>query len=106
MRIVEVRDGRTNYSLNASRNRDGDLVLDGSDLSPWVKDMFSTDEYEYFYVVKARDVPRVCAAFGTTEDALLENVRALLAPHGTEASTQWKAWLTAQGIPFELSVWR
>jgi hypothetical protein len=106
MTIVEVRDSRTHYRLTASRNRDGDLVLAGSDLSAWVKDMFSADEYEYFYVVRASDVPRVCAALGTTDDALFERVRALLAPHGTGASTQWKAWLTAQGIPFELNVWR
>jgi hypothetical protein len=106
MKIVEVRSGRTNYVLTASRNRDGDLVVSGSDLSPSVQEMFSTDEYEYFYVVKAPDVARVCAALGATEDNLFDRMAALLAPHGTDASGQWKAWLTAQGIPFEFSVWR
>ena len=106
MIIVKVREGRTDYCLTGSINKDGDLVLAGSDLGAMVKEMFETDEYEYFYVVKASDVPRVCAALGTTSDALFERLRALLAPHGTGASTQWKAWLTAQGIPFELSVWR
>jgi hypothetical protein len=106
MKIVEVRSGRTNYVLTASRNREGDLLVSGSDLSPWVKEMFSTDEYEYFYVVKAPEVARVCAALGATEDDLIDRMRALLEPHGTQASGQWKAWLTAQGIPFEFSVWR
>jgi hypothetical protein len=106
MKIVEVRSGRTSYLLTASRNRDGDLVLSGSDLSAWVKDMFSTDEYDYFYAVKACDVERVCAALGATEDNLFDHIRALLAPHDTGASAHWKAWLTAQGIPFEFSVWR
>jgi hypothetical protein len=106
MKIVEVRSGRTNYVLTASRNREGDLLVSGADLSPWVKEMFSTDEYEYFYLVKAPDVGRVCAALGATEDDLFDRIRALLAPHQTEASGQWKAWLTAQGIPFEFSVWR
>jgi hypothetical protein len=106
MTIVKVREGQTNYQLVASRNPGGDFVVAGYDTSPWVQDTFSTDEYEYFYVVKAQEVPRVCAALGTTEDALFEQVRALLAPHGIAASTQWKAWLTAQGIPFEFSVWR
>jgi hypothetical protein len=106
MKIVEVRSGRTNYVLTATRNREGDLVLSGADLSSWVKETLSTDEYEYFYVVKAAEVPRVCAALGATEDDLFDRIRALLAPHQTDASSQWKAWLTAQGIPFELSVWR
>lgn len=106
MKIVEVRSDQTNYMLSASRNREGDLLVSGSDLSPWVTERFSTDEYEYFYVVKAPDVVAVCAALGATEDDLLDRLRALLAPHGIGASTQWKAWLTAQKIPFEFSVWR
>src|SRR3982751_239458 len=93
MKLVEVRSGRTSYVLTASRNGEGDLVVSGSDLSPWVKDAFSTDEYEYFYVVKACDVGRVCAALGATEEDLFDRLRALLAPHETAASTQWKAWL-------------
>ena len=106
MKIVEVRFGGTNYVLTASRNREGDLLLSGSDTSTSVQEMFGTDEYEYFYVVKAPDVARVCAALGATEDDLFDRLRALLAPHGTDASAQWKAWLTAQAIPFEFSVWR
>jgi hypothetical protein len=65
--------------------------------------MFSADEY--FYVVKARDVPGVCAGSGHRRCA----VRADPCTAGTarhRRDTQWKAWLTAQPIPFELSVWR
>jgi hypothetical protein len=104
--IVKIRDERTNYVLNGSVNQGGDLVLAGSDLSPSIKEMFDTDEYEYFYVVKAHEVKRVCAALGADAAGLLERVRDQLAPHGITASTAWKAWLTAHGIPYEFSVWR
>ena len=105
MRIIDIKDARTNYALTASRTN-GDLVLAGSDLSGWVKDQFETDEYEYFYVVKAADVPRVCAALGATDADLLDRVRDLLAPHDTGASTAWKAWLVDHKIPYDFSVWR
>ncbi|HET7504820.1 MAG TPA: hypothetical protein VFK02_27545 [Kofleriaceae bacterium] len=79
-------------------------MLAGSDLSPAVKEMFETDEYEYFYVVKAGDVARV--SLGADLPHLLGRVRDHLAPHGITASTAWKTWLSAHGIPYDFTVWR
>jgi hypothetical protein len=106
MIIVQIKDERTNYILTAEIGASGDLVLSASDFSPSVKDMFSTDEYEYYYIVQAVDVGRVIAALGATRATLLDAIRDLLAKHGITASTEWKAWLDARNIPSELSVWR
>jgi hypothetical protein len=106
IRIVDIRDGRTNYALSASLNAEGDLVVSGSDLSRWAKDALATDEYEYFYVVKAAHLARLCAALGADCEALLGRIRHQLAPHGYHASTAWKTWLNEHGIPYEFSVWR
>ena len=104
--IVNIRDGRTNYALSASLDAQGDLVLSGSDLSSWAKDAFSTDEYEYFYVVKAVHLAQRCTALGAAREQLLARIRDELAPHGYRASTAWKAWLVEHSIPYEFSVWR
>jgi hypothetical protein len=106
MRIVNLRAGQTNYALSASINAEGDLILSGSDLSSWAKQAFSTDEYEYFYVVKAAHVAQLCAALGADREALLARIRDQLAPHGYRASTAWKAWLVEHGIPYDFSAWR
>jgi len=103
--IVSIVDERTNYRLTASLDT-GDLVLAASDLSASVRAMLETDEYEYYYVVKAADVPRLRALFGPSDTEVLERIRQLLAPHGVVASTEWKAWLSARGIPYDFSVWR
>ena len=62
-------------------------------------------EYEYFYTVKAKHVPRVCEVLGVTEASVLAAVRALLAPHGIRASTMWRAWLQANDVAWVFSVW-
>ena len=105
MTIVEVRDERTNYQLTAQL-RDGELVLAASDMSAWIEAAMGTEEYEYFYVIKAADMGRVRALLGTTDEEVLARIRELLAPHGISASTAWKSWLEANRIPYDFSVWR
>lgn len=111
MILVSIKDATTNYILTAEIQPSGDLVVSASDFSPSIKQTFDTDEYEYFYVVKAADVERVRTALGITDTVLsrvelLQRLRALLEPHGYTASTQWKAWLVANNIPYDFSVWR
>jgi hypothetical protein len=106
MIVVSIKDARTNYILTAELNAAGDLVLSASDFSAMVKEMFSTDEYEYFYTVKAANVAKVLRALNATQASLLDKVRELLAPHDVDASTRWKAWLVENKIPYDFSVWR
>ena len=101
-----IRAGRVRYSLHASFRESGDLVLEGFDRSASVQATFETDQYEYAYVVNADQIMDVCAALGTDRGTLLEGIRDHLAPHGYTASSVWKAWLIAHGIPYELIVQR
>ena len=105
MVIVEIRDDHTDYSLLGERTVEGDLVVSGYDRSSWLEARIGRSEYEYFYTVKAKHVPRVCGLLGATEDELLAAVRALLAPHGINASATWRAWLQANDVPWVFSVW-
>jgi hypothetical protein len=105
MVIIKIRDDHTDYSLLAELTVDGDLVVSGCDCSSWLAAHMGRSEYEYFYTVKAKHVPRVRALLGATEDELLAAVRALLAPHGIRASTTWRAWLQANDVAWVFSVW-
>lgn len=112
MILVHIKDASTNYILTGELNGDGDLVVSASDFSPSVKEGFGTDEYEYYYVVKAANVPLVRRSLGVGEtepfarSEMFARLRALLAPHGYTASTHYKAWLVDNKIPYDFSVWR
>ena len=104
MTVVQIRDGRTSYSLTAALTAAGDLVLSGHDLSSYLAEHMDRDEYEYFYAVKSHAVPQLCVLLGTSTPGVLEAVRALLAPHGINASKQWRLWLESQGVAFDFTV--
>lgn len=105
MIVVELRRDRLDYSLIAEITDDGDLVVSGYDRSSWLAEQIGRGEYEYFYTVKAKHVPRVCELLGVSEAGLLAAVRELLAPHGIAASTAWRAWLQANDVAWVFSVW-
>lgn len=105
MVIVELRGDHLDGSLLAERTVDGDLVVSGYDRSSWLEAQIGRSEYEYFYTVKAKHVPRVCELLGVDDDGLLAAVRALLAPHGVRASAMWRAWLQANDVAWVFSVW-
>jgi hypothetical protein len=108
MVIFELRDIQMDYSVYAEVTDHGDLVVSGRDQSSWLVDRIGRGEYAYFYTVRAKHVPRLCAQLGLgddgTDDALLAAVRALLAPHGMAASAMWRAWLQAKDVAWVSSV--
>jgi hypothetical protein len=104
MVIVELRSAGINYTLSADIRANGDLVLEGHDLSAWLEESLGRDEYEYFYTVRAHEVSRLRELFGAGEDDLLERIRDLLAPEGIAASKSWRAWLKGHGIPYTFAV--
>lgn len=105
MILVDISDETTKYILTAEL-QNGDLVVSASDFSPSVKDTFGTDEYEYWYIVKAQEIWRLSHALGCTQAQLLEKLRDLLAPHGYTASTHYKAWLVEKLIPYSFTRWK
>jgi hypothetical protein len=105
MVIVELRDDQADCSVVANRTIDGDLVLSGCGSSSWLAARTGRRDYAYFYKVKAKRVPQVCAVLGVGEDELLPAVRALLAPHGIYAIATWRAWLQANDVAWVFWVW-
>jgi len=91
-------------ALRVERAADGDLVIRGHDRSGWIEQRIGRRDYEYRYTVKAKHVPRVCERLGVAADGLLPAVRALLAPHGDQASALWRAWLQAHDVAWVFSV--
>jgi hypothetical protein len=78
----------------------GDLVFEGQDLAPPMKDI---DEYEYWITVRAADVPVVVAALGGSPgDGVLD----LLVAHGEEIVAQGEShWVTSLGLTPEIATW-
>jgi hypothetical protein len=105
--IVAINDEKTRYWLRADLNEQGDLVLAGQDLSPHVGQLFLRDEYEYWYTVKAVDVPRLLDTLGASASsatnlaAIAEVLRERFArTHGISTSTAFKAWCKEHDIPY------
>jgi hypothetical protein len=105
MILVRERGGGMNYTLTAELRSNGDLVLEGHDLSTWLEESLGRDEYEYIYTVRASHVPRLCELLGVEgAGGVLDRLRDLLAPEGVNASRTWKAWLKERGIPYVFAV--
>ncbi len=78
----------------------GDLVFEGQDLDPPMKDI---DEYEYWVTVRAADVPVVVAALGGSPG---DDVLDLLVAHGEEIVTLGESrWVTSLGLTPEITTW-
>lgn len=104
MTIVRLRDDDTDYALACGVNERGELVLSGAVRT--LRAGVVGDEREYLYIVQASDVGRVCALLGADASTLLARVHDHLAPRGREASSAWRAWLSANEIPFTFHTWR
>ena len=86
--IWDEYKGENHYNLIGEINEDGDLVLDGGDIGPDVKEWWGDIDYEYWYVIKKE-----------WKDSLLLY---LLAEKFTLKNTP-QGWLENKEIPFEFS---
>lgn len=106
--IVAINDGTKRYWLRVDLEENGDLVLEGQDLSAGLEEMFGRDEYEYWYTVKAADVPKLLATLeipkATALATIAEALRERFVPtHGISTSTAFKAWCKDHEIPYAFS---
>lgn len=69
--------GGTSYFLDANLEPDGRLTISGQNLGPRVDDD-DDGEYEYWYGIKAEDLPALLVALGGTPD---EDILAFLEKH-------------------------
>lgn len=108
--IVAVEDSKHRYWLRVDLEENGDLVLEGQDLSPGIEELFGRDEYEYWYTVKAANVPTLLASLNasstnaTNLDAIAELLRdRFVRTHGISTSTAFKAWCKDHDIPYDFA---
>ena len=85
----------------------GQLVFDGYDIGPRVKELMGDADYEYTYTVGLNEVKKLAAYFGLDLDdkmALLQAIKSRF--HGHDAYSKFGAFMKAQGIGFEQFTWR
>lgn len=72
----EHRQDGSSLHLSAVLKPDGKLLIEGHDMGPVTAPISPDGEYEYFYAIRAMDVPTLVVALGGTPDgdilALLE----------------------------------
>lgn len=89
--------GGTSYFLDANLGPDGGLTICGQDLGPRVDDD-DDGEYEYWYGIKAEDLPALLLALGGTPD---DDVLAFLEQHWSgEAATGLETAIRDSGVPY------
>lgn len=62
--LDERLDDSSSLHLRAVLERDGELRIEGQDLGPVTAAMSPDGEYEYFYTIRANDVPALVIALG------------------------------------------
>lgn len=88
--LLEERIGEDWRFLSASVNSSGNLVLEGHDLGPTVKQFWPDDEYEYWRQVDSANVPKV----------LLELIKDRFKSEG-----EFAQWLKTKEIESEFHNW-
>ena len=89
LRAWKTEEGEGSF-LDAYINAEGDLVLEGYDFGKSVEDFWGDDDYEFWRVVKAEDVPKV----------LLELIKDRF-----NSDTDFKNWLDSKGIKSLFDSW-
>ncbi len=88
--LLEEREGADSRFLSASIKSSGDLVLQGVDMGPKVKQFWPDGEYEYWRQVDSANAPKV----------LLELIKDRF-----KNEAEFAGWLKTKGIPSEFHNW-
>ncbi|WP_289286934.1 hypothetical protein [Methylophaga sp. UBA678] len=95
--LRDERDRRGLRFLSAETLHNGDLVFEGQDIGPVVKEFFGSSEYEWRWTIKAEHVPIIQKALG--EDGYIIN---LIETHfNDEKSAGLLSFLEEHNIPYE-----
>ncbi len=96
--LDECRADSSSLHLIAVLERSGDLRLEGQDLGPVTAPISPDGEYEYFYTIRADDVPALVTALG---GAPSDNILDLLEQRWADQhSYQLGRTIRDSGVPF------
>lgn len=69
--ILRQEKSKTDYRyLRAEIKENGDLAFEGQDLGSGVEGAFGASEYEWYWTVKAQDIPKLQKAIGSRSNIL------------------------------------
>ena len=94
---ASTKQGST--TVTAKLNDNGDLRIDGHDLTTQGQNIFGTSEYEWIILVKAGDLPALQTALKTNRKIL----PALKNNFSGDKSATLKPFLEQHNIPFKFS---
>lgn len=95
--LRDEKSARDSRLLEASLNRNGDVVIAGRDWGDGVEEILGEREYEWAWSIAAADVPALLNALGATGNVLT----ALQAQFSGERAGELSAFLETEGIPIK-----
>ena len=97
--LMDYEDEQGSRFMSVRQEKDGTLVFTGQDLGKAVQDLFHVSEYEYGYVVEAKEIPKLKKALGCKGD-LLDCIKEKFS--GNPPDVSMYNWLTKNKIKCEL----
>ena len=95
--LRDTKDADGTRYLEASFNAEGDLVIEGQDLGPGVKEILGVNEYEWAWTISACDCDQLLVALGAKSNLL----SAIGERFAGERAGDLQPFLEAEGIRFE-----
>jgi len=95
LRQEKSKDGFRYLGVEIKDN--GDLVFEGQDLGAGVEDAFGASEYEWYWTVKAQDIPKFQKAIGSGANIL----KSLKKSFSDQDAAKIYEFMQGNEIPFE-----
>ena len=96
--ILRQEKSKTDYRyLGAEIKENGDLIFEGQDLGSGVEGAFWASEYEWYWTVKAVDIPKFQNAIGSSSN-ILKSLKKNFSGHN---AAKLYEFMQDNEIPFE-----
>ncbi len=96
--LRSIKDARDSRHLEAAITADGDLEIEGQDLGDGVEQVFGVREYEWIWTIRARDLPSLLDAMGSSSDVLA----AMSERFSGDNAADLKSFLDSHDVPHEV----
>ena len=103
LRHIKKPDENREHYLSIELKENGDLFLDGWDVTPVAKDFYGDSEYEYTKTIKNQDLHYLKIAFNVVNGK--DILEFLEENFSGEKSFEFERLLNENNVPFELDVW-
>lgn len=124
--LLSQRLPQVSVILTAEAKANGDVVVSGQDVGPFVESVWGDSDYEYWVTVKARQVANLVAHLRAELDVRVADVqpastdlldlskregahlaatllRTAFHAQKFESSSEYRTWLEEKGVPYQFS---